>query len=179
MREVSFSRIVPPNVFIGHSMNYLINFEYIWIKDKNKVDHVQIDKIDLVYIMSIFNSLTLNYYIRNKISANLTMNFIYELPFPETTKKHKDNIAKLGLSLLYNKSNKKVYKKFVTETGLNINEEQDLVKIKAELEVYIAKELFKLSKSDWEYLTSTFVYGGDSPTKKELDEIIRYSKEIY
>ncbi len=171
------STIVPPNVFIGHSMNYLVNFEYEW-EDK-KVKHIQIDKTDLVYVMAMFNSLTLNYYIRNKISANLTMNFMYELPFPSVSQKQKDKIVKFGLTLLYNKSNKKLYKKLIEEIGMDIQEENDITNIRAELEVCIAKELFNLSKTDWEYLTSTFTFGNDSPTKKELDEIVKYSKEIY
>lgn len=169
--------IVPPNVFLGNSLNYLINFEYDF--EKGKIIHKQVSKEDLVYIMSLFNSLTLNYYIRNKISANLNMFFMYELPFPIAQKKQKEFIVKNGLTLLYNKSNKKSYKKLVDETGLKIAEKGDLVKIRAELEVAIARDLFDLSKSDWDYLTSTFIYGGDSTTKKELDEIIKYSKEIF
>ena len=43
----------------------------------------------------------------------------------------------------------------------------------------IARELFKLNKEDWEYLCSTFIYGGDSETKKELDDIKKHSIEIF
>ena len=63
-------------------MNYLRNYNYEF--SKGKLKQTQTSYEEVIVILSLLNSLTLNYYIRNKISANLTMNFIYELPFPKS-----------------------------------------------------------------------------------------------
>ncbi len=90
--------IIPPQVFTGHSLNYLINFSYE-LGDEGIIQK-QVTHEDLVNMMALFNSLTLNYYIRNKISANLTMNFIYELPIPTATEDQKTAIIHNAFSLL-------------------------------------------------------------------------------
>ena len=61
----------------------------------------------------------------------------------------------------------------------NYKEESKHNKLRAELEILIAKELYGLSKADWLYLTSTFTYGEDEVTRKELDEIIEVSRQEY
>jgi len=126
----------------------------------------------------LFNSLTANYFLRNKISANLTTNFLYELPIPEVDKDLLEIISKKSFNLLCHFSEKKLYEDLRTELDFEVKEINP-VNERAELEVLIAKELFKLNKADWEYLCSTFVYGADSETKKELDAIIAHSIEIY
>ena len=133
--------------------------------------------------MGLFNSLVLNYFIRNKVSANLTMNFVYELPIPKTTEKQKQLITEKGFELLYHKSNKIFYEDLRKELeaegrSVDASSKPDLIETRAELEVMIARDLYKLTKEDWEYLTSTFIYG-ESETKVELDQIIERSKEIY
>jgi hypothetical protein len=54
----------------------------------------------------------------------------------------------------------------------------DPIHDRAMLEVIIAKEIYGLDKEDWNHLTSTFTFGSGD-TKKELDEIIEKSKEIF
>lgn len=168
--------IIPAKVFIGHSMNYLRNYSYGL--EKNLVKQIKIPLDDLIVIMSLFNSLTLNYYIRNKISANLTMNFIYELPFPEITNDQKKYIVNAGITLLNHFDEDKLFKKLNEEVGFKPKTKIDSIKIRAELELYIAKEIFKLTNEDWRYLTSTFTYGGETNTRKELTEIIDYSLKV-
>lgn len=165
--------IVPANIFIGHSMNYLRN--YFYKKEKNVVKQFKISYEDVVLIMSLFNSLTLNYYIRNKISANLTMNFIYELPFPKVNKKQKEYIVDKGLILLGHLDKQKQFKKLFDELGYKPTTKIDSIKERAELELFIAQEIYGLSDEEWQYLTSTFVYGGDTETRRELTQIIDYT----
>lgn len=171
------STIIPPDTFTVNSLNYLINFSYK--KLKNKIVQEKVENIDLLYIMSLFNSLTLNYYIRNKISANLNMFYIYELPIPKATAKQKEQIAQMALSLLVLSSKEVSFKQLLTELNIKVSAKADAINLRAELEVFIAKELFKLSKEDWQYITSTFVYGEKSETKQELDKFIARSLEIF
>ncbi len=171
------STIIPANTFTVNSLNYLINFSYK--KSKGKIVQEKVENLDLLYVMSLFNSLTLNYYIRNKISANLNMFYIYELPIPKATTKQKEHIAQLSLSLLILNSKDISFKELTNEFKIKVDSKTDPIQLRAELEVFIAKELYKLSKEDWQYITSTFVYGEKSETKQELDKFIVKSLEIF
>ena len=171
------SSVVPPNVVIGNSMNFLKNYSYSI--EKSKVTQTLVPRENIILIMSLWNSLVLNYYIRNKVSANLNMFFINELPIAEPSKKQKEKIVELGFTLLSLNDQKDVFKELGEQLGVKVNAEADPVKIRAELEVLIARDLYGLSKEDWEYITSTFIYGGESVSKKELDKIIALSKELY
>lgn len=171
------STILPKNKFSVYSIFYLVNHYY---EEKNgQILQRKLGSDDSVFIMSIFNSLTLNYYIRNKISANLTMNFIYELPIASSDTEIRRRIIELGFNLLYKKSNPEDYEDLRTELALKIDERNDLALIRAELEVIVAKKLYGLEKSEWEYITQTFIYGSESDTKAELDEIVRFSIELW
>ena len=168
--------LIPPNTFSVNSLNYLINCNYE--KDGDGFLQHILDLRRIIYLMGLLNSLSINFYLRNKISANLNMFYLYELPIPEINKDLLEIICKKSFNLLYHFSKKELYEDLRTELGLEV-EEIDPIKERAELEVLIAKELFKLDKNDWEYLCSTFIYGADSETKKELDAIIAHSKKIF
>jgi Putative DNA-binding domain len=62
--------ILPANVFYGHSMNAT--------KD-------QLNPRDLLYITAALNSFVLDFSLRQRVSANLTMFYIYQLPVPRLT----------------------------------------------------------------------------------------------
>lgn len=168
--------LTPPNSFSVNSLNYLINCTY----EKDNSDFLQhiVDTKIIIYLMGLLNSLSINFYLRNKISANLNMFYLYELPIPEVDKDLLEIICKKSFNLLYHFSEKKLYEDLRIELGFEV-EKIDPINERAELEVIIAKELFKLKKEDWVYLCSTFIYGADSETKKELDSIIQKSIELY
>jgi hypothetical protein len=172
------SSIIPAHVFSVHSINYLINCYYK--KSGDFFVQAKQSNVEIVFLMAMLNSLTINYYIRNKVSANLTMFYLYELPIPKTSEKLKQQIIEKSFTLLYAKSKSELYEDLRQALKLApINPEAlDLIQIRAELEVIIAK-LYGLNKEDWIYLTSTFTYGGKSETKKELDGIIERSGGIF
>ena len=43
--------------------------------------------------------------------------------------------------------------------------------------MFIARDIYGLDAADWEHLTGTFTFGGESDSKQELNEIIRHSRE--
>ena len=102
-----------------------------------------------------------------------------ELPIPEATQEQKEYIVKTGLTILYLSSKDEDYDNLLRQLKTKIDKKADIIKLRAELEFFIAKELFNLTKEEWDYLTATFVYGAKSETKKELDQIISYSKELF
>ena len=63
--------ILPPGVFSGHSLN--VAFEPV-----AATEHL--------FLLAIMNSFVLDYYLRQQVSANLTMFFIYQCPVPRLVK---------------------------------------------------------------------------------------------
>lgn len=170
--------ILPKNSFIGHSMNFLVNYKYK-LRGSDSFEQVVLDPGTMIYFMTLFNSLTLNYYIRNKISANLTMNFIYELPIPGENEAVKKELIRKGMQLLVAKSVPGLFEGLAEEVGETFDTGIDEIETRAGVEVLIARDLYGLSPEEWEYITSTFIYGDQSESKQELDRIIARSKEIY
>ena len=168
--------IIPPDTYSVNTLIHFINSKYSIANDEI-VQNFELQET-LIYLCSILNSLIVNYFLRSKISSHSSMFKIYELPIPQVDKDLFKIICKKSFNLLYHFSEKKLYEDLRIELGFEV-EEIDPIKERAELEVLIAKELFKLNKEDWEYLCSTFIYGADSETKKELDEIIARSIEIF
>ena len=99
--------IIPSNSFSVNSLNYLINASYNNDGDAF-LQQINATEVNL-YIMAIFNSLTLNYYLRNKISLNLNMFYLYELPIPDVNKDLLEIICKKSFNLLYHFSEKKLF----------------------------------------------------------------------
>lgn len=171
------SSIVPPKVFLGNSLNHIVNISYA-IENHNIISN-QVSSKEILFLMSLFNSLTVNYYIRNKVSANLNMFFIYELPIAEANSELKEKISSFAFNLLYEKSNKGDFEDLKSELKADIKKDADLIEMRAKLEIIIAKELYGLNLDDWKYICSTFTYGAESDTKAELDAIIQKSIEIW
>jgi hypothetical protein len=63
--------ILPPGVFSGHSLN--VAFEPEGVDEQ-------------LFLLAVMNSFLLDYYLRQQVSANLTMFFIYQCPVPRLDK---------------------------------------------------------------------------------------------
>jgi len=171
------STLIPKNHFTVNSINYLINIEYS--KESDQVKQKILDCSELLYYCALLNSLTLNFYIRNKVSANLNMFFIYELPFPKVENKNiKSKVTELSYRLIHHNDVNKEFADLGKEIGIEIKDTIDPIHDRATLEVVIAREIYGLNEEDWNHLTSTFTFGSGE-TKKELDAIIEKSKEIF
>ncbi|MBD3306798.1 N-6 DNA methylase [candidate division KSB3 bacterium] len=170
--------IIPKNTFTGNSVNYAINRSYE-LHNGTLIQH-QVDYRDIVYIMALFNSLTLNYYIRNKISANLNMFYLYELPIPSPTEAQREVITHQAFSLLVRHDAAGAFDALGDAVQVTPDRDADPIQIRAALEVLIARDLYGLTAADWKYLTSTFVYGSPkSRTKQELDAIMTAAAELF
>jgi hypothetical protein len=169
--------IATPGTVLGNSLNYLRNVTYK--RTRQSILQLQSPKQETMVFLSLFNSLLLNYYLRNKVSANLNMFYLYELPIPKTPKRIASRLTELSLQLLIHKSGEKDFAPLAAELGVKIKSNIDPIMIRAELEVLIARDLYGLSASDWTYLTSTFTQGGDSESRIEMLSIIKASTEMF
>jgi hypothetical protein len=150
------STIVGDANCLGESLNYLTPFEYK-ISKKGELAQTEV-AVEIIHsLVCLLNSLVLNFYIRSKISANVNLFYLYELPIPDLTGTQKKKFASSALKLLKNPRD---------------------VQERAALEVFIARKLYSLSLDDWKHLTGTFTFGSGA-TKDELDEIIRQSIALW
>jgi hypothetical protein len=94
---------------------------------------------------------------RNKVSANLNISFVDELPIPKLGEKLRGRLMAAAEKLLASPHD---------------------VKERAKLEVLVAREVYGLDAEDWQHLTGTFTFGGGA-SKAELDEIIARSREAF
>ncbi|MCC6822382.1 MAG: N-6 DNA methylase [Verrucomicrobia subdivision 3 bacterium] len=148
--------LLSPGVYFSDTVSYLIPANYRLTK-AGKLSQEPISPEDARSVLCLLDSLTLNYYIRSKISATLNMFYMYELPVPELFTAQKKKLAEFAATLLKNPRD---------------------VKERAALEAFIARELYGLPLEDWKHLTGTFTFGSGE-TKAELDEIIRLSLMLW
>jgi hypothetical protein len=148
--------LLPAGVYFSDTVSYLIPASYRLAK-AGKLSQEPLSPEDARSVLCLLDSLTLNYYIRSKISATLNMFYMYELPVPELSAAQQKKLAEFATKLLRNPRD---------------------VKERAALEVFIARELYGLSLEDWKHLTGTFTFGSGD-TKAELDELIRQSLELW
>ena len=148
--------VIPEKVFCGNSLIVLKQIYYEIDYDSQDIIQTTLDeKMEFDfnhYICALFNSFVLDYYIRQRVSANLNMFFVEELPIPIAQEPLRKKIVSLS---------KKIQK--LTEKG---NEESKT--LRAELESLIATELFDLDREDMEKILATFVYGNVDEELKEM-----------
>jgi hypothetical protein len=144
--------IIPKRAVMAHTLMYLAPFSY-QLDRKGRLLQRELGHDTALGLLALANSLTLNFYIRSKVSAHVSAFQFLELPAPDLTDAQRTRLAASAGKLLENPHEPKE---------------------RAALEVYIARELYGLSLEDWKHLTGTFTFGSGL-TKEELDEIIRQS----
>jgi hypothetical protein len=173
--------IAPNGVFAGNSLNYCIN--YFYEQDNDMIRQQKRSTTDMLWLVSLMNSITLNYYIRNKVSANLNMFFLYELPVPAVADDVKGSIAEQGFMLLAANAQGKEFDDLGAELGVSgsfaMRGGEEAIMRRARLEVQIARDVYGLTAEEWQHIVSTFSYGGDSDTKQELDAVIAASLALF
>jgi hypothetical protein len=148
--------LIPARVCLGNTINFVRPFRYV-SDARDGLRQQPHPREALLALLALLNSLVLNFYVRNKVSAHVNMHQLYELPMPALTPAARRRLANRAGRLLENPHD---------------------VPHRAALEVFIARDLYGLSREDWQYLTGTFTYGsGDS--KAELDEILRQSLTLW
>jgi hypothetical protein len=145
-KRTMISTILPKNVVTGNSLI----LTKIFVNNQRIISEKYI-----LYLCGIFNSFILDYLLRLKISANLNMFMIYELPVPEI---EEDND-------LFNRIAEDVAKLICTSDEFNdlkhlmniegVSDDIERLKIKEDIENDV-KELYGLSDSELQYILNHF-----------------------
>jgi hypothetical protein len=148
--------ILPARACFSHKLMYLTPCRYS-LGPKGKLQQDEVPFENALVLLTLMNSLTLNFYVRSKVSTGVSVHHLYELPIPGLKPATHNRLAAGADKLLNNPRD---------------------VKERAALEVYIAREVYGLSFDDWQHLTGTFTFGSGA-TKDELDEVIRQSLALW
>ncbi|MEA5577192.1 Eco57I restriction-modification methylase domain-containing protein [Anabaena sp. UHCC 0451] len=136
--------IVPKNVFCGNSLNLATpNF----------------NTKELLVISTLLNSFVVDFALRQTVSANINMFYIYQLPVPRLTEKdaYFNEIVERAAKLICTTPE---YDELAKEVGLEshkngITDERERGKIRAELDGIIA-HLYGLTEGEFSHILSTF-----------------------
>ncbi|MBE9058944.1 Eco57I restriction-modification methylase domain-containing protein [Sphaerospermopsis sp. LEGE 08334] len=136
--------ILPKNIYCGHSLNVSLPYQ------NNKY---------LLIICSLLNSFCFDFTLRQQVTANLTMFFIYQTPVPRITEKDEyfNEIVERAAKLICTTPE---YDELAKEVGLEshkngVTEERERGKIRAELDGIIA-HLYGLTETEFSHILSTF-----------------------
>ncbi|GCL38177.1 putative transcriptional regulator [Sphaerospermopsis reniformis] len=142
------STIIPPNFC---SENFQTAVKY------NRNDFL--DYLESLYLVGIWNSFVVDFSLRQKVSANVNMFYIYQLPVPRLTEKDEyfQEIVERAAKLICTTAE---YDELAKEVGLGshkngITDERERGKIRAELDGIIA-HLYGLTESEFSHILSTF-----------------------
>lgn len=160
-RRSMISTILPPNIFAGNSLIVTKIFDG---------NHRLITIKELLYLCGILNTFILDYLIRMKITTNLNMFFIYELPIPpinfgdESFNKLIKNVTKLV-------SVSKEFDDLKDEIGVEEIPNSNIKRIELIVEIEnIAKELYGLDDEEIAHILDSF-HQKDSEVEQELNAL--------
>ena len=140
---------------MNHKLMYLIPVRYA-LSPAGVLTQEVLPHDEVLATLALLNSLVCNYYIRSRVSSTVSVHFVQELPFPKLTAKQRERLA---------------------TSAEKLSKKPDDLAERAKLEVFIARDIYGLEAADWEHLTGTFTFGGESDSEQELDKIIRRSRE--
>jgi len=137
------SSILPPNVFSGHSLN--VAFE------PQAPD-------EQLFLLGVMNSFLLDYYLRQQVSANLTMFFIYQCPVPRLNKLDPRFIPIVQRAARLTCTTPE-FEDLAKIVGLNYRDgaidPSERGRVRAELDGLVA-HLYGLSESEFAHILGTF-----------------------
>ncbi len=143
------SSLIPKSVFCGHS---LFISEY-------KQNNFQDNQAFKIFILTVLNSFLIDWMLRQKVSANISMFYIYQLPIPRLKEGDKyfqeivENAAKLICTT-------EEFEQLAKEVGIGsykngVTEEAERMAIRAKLDAIVA-HLYELTPTEFQHILTTF-----------------------
>ncbi|MFM6609333.1 MAG: ATP-binding protein, partial [Dolichospermum sp.] len=136
---------IPKNVFCGNSILVLSETE-------------KIHNFEVIYLQGILNSFVVDFALRQTVSANINMFYIYQLPVPRLTEKdpYFQEIVERAAKLICTTAE---YDELAKEVGLTshengVTDERERGKIRAELDGIIA-HLYGLTETEFSHILNT------------------------
>ncbi|MEY3219892.1 MAG: hypothetical protein RIT27_1249 [Pseudomonadota bacterium] len=132
--------IIPP-CFTGNSVNI----------------SKQLDSFSLLICVSFFNSFVADWLLRQKVSANINMFYVYQLPIPRLGIKDEwfKEIVEKSAGLICTTEEFEDLRKALEEEGFEIERNKSREQLRAELDAIVAV-IYGLTEEELEHILSTF-----------------------
>jgi len=155
--------IVPPNVFLGNTLNYLIPIQF-----NGKIYVQSLPYKQLTYVCGILNSFPTDFILRHKISTHANIFYVKELPIPKYDEKNilcqkiSENVTRLiCVSKEFDSLNE-----FNVTCATDPEERQTLI---AQINA-LSSKIYGLDRADLEIILKTFPIVNSKLKKITLDE---------
>ncbi len=143
------SSLIPKSVFCGHS---LFISEY-------KQNNFQDNQAFKIFILTVLNSFLIDWMLRQKVSANISMFYIYQLPIPRLKEgdRYFEEIVENAAKLICVSEE---FDELAKEVGIGshkngVTEETERAKIRAKLDAIVG-HLYELNEIEFQHILSTF-----------------------
>lgn len=131
-----------------------------------------ISNAELLFVAGVLNSLTVDYYIRQKVSANVNMFYIYQLPIPRSQSGDRffAEIVERAAKLICTTPE---FDDLAQAVGIGshqngVTEDRDRAQLRAELDGMIA-HLYNLTEAEFAHILSTFPIVPEATKQAALD----------
>ncbi|MGB5969213.1 MAG: ATP-binding protein, partial [Spirulinaceae cyanobacterium] len=162
--------IIPQMVFCGNSL-------LISLRNSN-LDTRSLNNLHLLFAVSVFNSFVVDFQIRQKVSQNLNMFYVYQLPVPRLTEtdKYFPEIVERAAKLICTTPE---FNELAQEIGLEshkngITDETERAKLRAELDGIIA-HIYGLTEQEFKHILNTFPLVSEETKQAALTEYHNFS----
>jgi len=142
---------IPKNVFCGNSI--LVSSD------------ISLSNTELIFLEAILNSLIIDFCARQKVSANISMFYIYQLPIPRLKEgdRYFEEIVEKAAKLICVSEE---FDELAKEVGIGshkngVTEETERAKIRAKLDAIVA-HLYELNEIEFQHILSTFPLASES-----------------
>jgi hypothetical protein len=121
-----------------------------------------------VYCMAVFNSFVIDWFLRQKVSANINMFYIYQLPVPRLTEKDAAfrPIVERSARLIcttpeFDDLAKEIFGRRADSATIGATDPTERAKLRAELDALVA-HLYGLTEEEFAYILTTFPLVSDA-----------------
>ena len=161
-RQTLLTTVLPPNVFLGHSLHYIRPIHFDGEKYVRSISYNEI-----LYLCGMFNSFTVDYIVRKKVDKNISYYHINGLPVPRFDKNNPlhQKIFQNSTMLICTTDD---FIKLREEIGVSefVTDPAKRIGLQAQINACAAK-IYGLTQTEFEFVLETFP-SGELKQLKEL-----------
>jgi hypothetical protein len=154
--------ILPPHVFCPHSVSLEVVFQEAIIDDQLIINQSGLTSAQRLFLLAVLNSFVFDYQLRQKVSANVSFFYIYQLPLPRLTADDaafypivKRAAQLVGTAPEYDNLLRQVFSAEVTCQSHGVDSPSERLRLRAEIDAIVAK-VYGLTEAEFVHILATF-----------------------
>ncbi|MCX6880595.1 MAG: ATP-binding protein [Verrucomicrobia bacterium] len=173
--------LLPANSFTGNSLS--VHFPF-W-HTKEKYNQLRFSCHELMILMAVLNSFVVDFILRSRMTTNLNLFFLYQLPIPHLNSTHPafrplvERAARLvGTAPEFDDLLTEVFGKKATHKTHGVTDPQDRLTLRAQIDALVAR-LYDLTKEEFQHILATFPLVDESVKTQTLNtyrELVKLGK---